>query len=719
MSTDGIARDTWAAFSGVNAAYLQDLYDRYLSDPRSVDPAVRALFEQWGAPPLVAVEPPPALAAPARALVRVAGAVALANSIRSHGHRAARLDPLGGEPPGDPDLRPETHGIGEADLAALPASIVGGPLAVGAQNALAAITALRRVYEGTTGYEFDHVSNAEERTWLCEAVESGRFRPPQDPIDERRLLERLTEVGAFERFLQRAFPGQTRFSLEGLGMLVPMIDETVGAAAEAGTRALMLGMAHRGRMNVLAHVLGKPYDQIIAEFLGHYRRPNIALGGGEGWTGDVKYHLGARRAYRGGREVTMLVSLAPNPSHLEFANPVVEGMTRAAGERRNEPGPARLDEGTTLALLIHGDAAFPGQGIVAETLNLSRLPGYRVGGTIHLVANNQVGFTTPPELGRSTTYASGPAKGFEIPIVHVNADDPEACLAAARLAHAYRDRFHKDVLIDLVGYRRWGHNEGDEPSFTQPVLYARIARQPTVRELWARELERRGLVTAEEVQAMLQTAVEQLHAVRRSLSEEAVHRAEGHTAAAGLEAGGLLGGLGHGGVAATVETGVGAADLAALNEQLLALPPGFHLHPKLERPFARRRAAFAEAGEGRIDWAHAETLALATILAEGTPVRLTGQDTARGTFSQRHLVLHDAETGATYAPLQAFPAARAGFDVWDSPLSEQAALGFEYGYNVQAPDRLVIWEAQYGDFINGAQVVVDEFIASARAKWGQ
>jgi len=403
-------------------------------------------------------------------------------------------------------------------------------------------------------------------------------------------------------------------------------------------------------------------------------------------------------------------------------NPVVEGLTRASDERRDAVGPAQQDEVTSLAVLIHGDASFAGQGIVAETLNLSRLPGYRTGGTIHLITNNQLGFTTSPSSARSTLYASDLAKGFEIPVIHVNADDPEACLAAARLAHAYRERFRKDVLIDLIGYRRWGHNEGDEPSFTQPEMYARISQHPTVREKWAREMVGRGLVTEAEANDMLQAAIERLHTIRRSLQSQSSSEDPQRKVTAGLEAGGPAGGLGRAGAAAVVETAVPEATLAQLNHDLYAIPAGFHLHPKLERPFSRRRAIFTEtdaADEPRIEWAHAEALAFASILADGTPIRLTGQDTARGTFSHRHARLHDVKTGATYTPLQALPAARASFEVWDSPLSEQATLAFEFGYSLQAPEALVLWEAQYGDFINVPQAVIDQFIVSARSKWDQ
>ncbi|MGH2368969.1 MAG: thiamine pyrophosphate-dependent enzyme, partial [Chloroflexota bacterium] len=456
-------------------------------------------------------------------------------------------------------------------------------------------------------------------------------------------------------------------------------------------------------------------------------------------------------------EVAMAVTLAPNPSHLEYVNPVVEGMARAADERRDRPGAPVQDETASLPVLIHGDAAFPGQGVVAETLNLSRLPGYRTGGTIHIIVNNQLGFTVEPSDGRSTLYASDLAKGFEIPIVHVNADDVVACIAAARLAHAYRERFHKDFLIDLIGYRRWGHNEGDDPSLTQPVMYAKIAKHPTVRELWAADLVQRGVVTEEEVAATLAKYTAELQAALAEVQEqdqgsrEASHppipspteRSGGDGQAVALLASLPPGGQvpapdgaapfppGRGGarpersegVGGEGEHGVPLADLAALNEALHTLPEGFTPHPRLERfALGPRRQVFQPADDGSqrmVDWGHAETLAFATILAGGTPIRLTGQDTARGTFSQRHAVLHDHQTGEVYVPLQRMPAARASFEVRDSPLSENAALGFEYGYSVQAPGTLVLWEAQYGDFVNSAQVIVDQFIVSARAKWGQ
>ncbi len=489
-------------------------------------------------------------------------------------------------------------------------------------------------------------------------------------------------------------------------MLVPMLDQLVGLAAEQGTERLLIGMAHRGRLNVLAHVLGKPYSQILAEFKDLVEKRQLAAHDELGYTGDVKYHLGTHRAYRTGREVTLTITMVPNPSHLEFTDPVILGMARAAGTTVDRGGPPDFNPDFTLPVLIHGDAAFVGEGIVAETLNLCRLPGFQVGGSVHIIANNNIGFTTPPQQGRSTCYASDLAKGFGIPIVHVNADDPEVCIEAVRTAFAYRRRFHEDFLIDLVGYRRHGHNEGDEPAFTQPVLYRRIHSHPTVREIWAEKLRKAGLVDEQTPEELVKKRMEKLSRTLENVRTDTdlvvprVYRAPK-------------------GIAGRVETAVLADRLRALSEALTQVPPGFSVHRKLELVLKRRRNALSDPDRRVIDWATAEALAFASILEDGFAVRLTGQDVERGTFSHRHAVFHDTETDARYVPLQALPSAHAAFEIHNSPLSETAVLGFEYGYNIEAPTRLVIWEAQYGDFINVAQVIVDEFIASARAKWGE
>ncbi len=700
----------WREFHGPNAGYVLDLYERYRRDPASVDEATRTLFAGW-APSLDGTPPdrnwPASTEAtlPPAAVEKIVGVAKLARAIRGHGHLAARLDPLGTPPPGDPALELPTYGLAEADLLQLPSAIIGGPIAARTANALEAVRALREAYCATLGLDNDHIRIPEERDWLRHAAESRRFHPANDPINSTHLLGRLTQVEAFEQFLQRGFPGKTRFSIEGVDMFVPMLDEMIGCAAEDGLRNILIGMAHRGRLNVLAHLLNKPYAQILAEFKDP-ARPRSRADDELGWTGDVKYHSGARRALHEDQTVNLVITLPPNPSHLEAIDPVIAGMARAAGTRADEPGPVQLDASVMLPILIHGDAAFSGQGVVAETLTLYRVPGYRTGGALHLILNNQLGYTATPAQSRSTLYASDLAKGFEIPVVHANADDPEACLEAARLAYAYRRQFHKDFVIDLIGYRRYGHNEGDEPSFTQPVMYQVIEQHPTVREQWANTLVERGVMGRDQPEAVWRARLDELqHTLEGLQPEAALAEPQPEPPPAGA--------------ARQVRTAFPVERLRALGDALSHLPEGFTLNPKLERVLQRRRKALDDLDEPAVDWATAEALAFASILEDGTPIRLTGEDVERGTFSQRHAILHDYATGATHLPLQALPQARAAFEVRNSPLSEYAAVGFEYGYSLQAPERLVLWEAQYGDFINGAQIVVDEFLVSARAKWGQ
>lgn len=701
---------SWNEFHGPNAAYILDLYDRYQQDPKAVDEATRAFFEGWTPPtaePDGAAAPvAEAIAAPATDFAKIMGAVNLAQAIRDYGHLAARLDPLGTRPPGDPTLNPAAHNLTEDDLRGLPATLVGGPAAEGVGNALDAVAALRAIYSATIGYDYDHIRVPAEREWLRQAAESGRFRPPQSPVNAQALLERLTQVEVFEQFLHRIFPGKTRFSIEGLDVMVPILDEVIGEAAMHFITNIMIGMAHRGRLNVLAHILHKPYNQILAEFKDPIEGRNLATHSDMGWTGDVKYHTGGHRALKDGDVVDLVISMAPNPSHLEHVNPVVLGMDRAAGTEVHRPGEPQYQHDRSIPILIHGDAAFPGQGIVAETLNFYNVPGFSNGGTIHIIANNQVGFTVDPTEARSTLYASDLAKGFKIPIVHVNADDPVACLEAARLAVAYCQVFQKDFVIDLIGYRRYGHNEGDEPSFTQPLMYKKINDHPTVRRLWADSLVKQGLVVVERPDELVQQRMEELQAVLESL-QPARDVLEPQLEPPPP------------GAARRVKTAVAANKLRQLHESLLEVPAGFHLNPKLERARQRRRAALDKPDEATIEWAAAEELALASILAEGIAIRFTGEDVERGTFSQRHGVFHDTETGDRYVPLQAIPQAQAAFEIHNSPLSENAAIAYEYGYNIQAPERLVLWEAQYGDFINTAQAMVDEFLVSGRAKWEQ
>ena len=685
-------------FQGVNAAYVAELYDRYRQDPNSVDAATRAEFDA-GLIPDAAVSATPGGIVDSADVAEVVGTVNLAECIRRYGHLAATLDPLGSAPVGDPSLAAPFHGVSDGMLARLPASLVAGPVAAASANALEAITALRRIYCSTTGYDYSHVFVPEERDWLRHAAETCRFRPPVQPIDDVELLDRLSQVEAFEQFLHRAFPGKTRFSIEGLDLLIPVLDVILDGAAAAGGSDVLLGMAHRGRLNVLAHVLSKPYVQILAEFKDPVQG-RAAFKIDLGWAGDVKYHAGAERSLK-----SLTVSMAPNPSHLEFVNPVVAGMARAAGTKVDGPGKVSFDPKRTLPILIHGDAAFPGQGVVAETLNLARLDSYSTGGTIHVIVNNQIGFTATSREAYGTSYASGLARGYKIPIIHVNADDPIACLEAARVASAYRATFFKDIIIDLIGYRRYGHNEGDEPSFTQPLLYAKVAAHPTVRRLWADQLIARGKVTADAAEVMFRRHFTVLEEALASLKPERdfVEPIPEPPPP---------------GAARHVKTAVPLAQLEALNASLLSRPAGFQQHRKLDRARERRQLMLANPDERTIDWAAAEELAFASILADGIPIRLTGEDVERGTFSHRHAVFHDAVTGKRHIPLQALEQARAAFEVRNSPLTEAATVGFEFGYNVQEPGRLVVWEAQYGDFINGAQVIIDEFITSGRAKWG-
>src|SRR5881275_2366936 len=481
--------------------------------------------------------------------------------------------------------------------------------------------------------------------------------------------------------------------------MIPMLDEAIDLAAEAGAHEVVIGMAHRGRLNVLAHVIGRPYETILREFEGE-RTLEAVTSDPEGGTGDVKYHLGA-----GGIRSTpagdLTVTLAANPSHLEAVDPVVEGRTRAEQtDRSTREG--RHDPRVALPVLIHGDAAFPAQGIVAETLNLAELEGYATGGTLHLIANNQIGFTTDPVDGRSTRYSSDLAKGFDFPIIHVNADDPEACVAAVRLGMAYRRRFQNDVVIDLVGYRRHGHNEQDEAAYTQPLMAARIAQQPTVREQYAAKLVAEGAISEADAETLARDVETKLKEAHERLKESFAH-------ATVASEGRIPYGTG-----AEVVTAVAAERLRELDRALVQAPEGFTIHPKLKKQLDRRGQALDEGG---IDWGQAESLAFGSLLVEGIPIRLTGQDTERGTFSHRHAVLHDVHTGETYTPLQNLEEQTAACEIYNSPLSEYACLGFEYGYSIAAPEALVLWEAQFGDFVNGAQIVIDQFIVAGLSKW--
>ncbi len=707
---------------GLNAGFARDLLEDYLENPEAVPTEWRELFES-GRSDVVAAHPglarllelagnghpaaapaaapsPPAEAIPVtdELLGAVAAAMALIKAHRMHGHLAAHLDPLGSEPPGDPALEPERliPKLTPELQARVPASVLR--LYVPGETLAEALPRLQETYCGTIAYEIEHIAEHEKRVWLRQAIESGKYRHELSSDERKELLASLSRVEAFEQYLRRAFLGQKQFSIEGLDVMVPMLDEAVELAAENGAHEVVIGMAHRGRLNVLAHTLGLGYDSIIREFEGE-RTIEAVVATEEGGTGDVKYHLGAEgtRSTPSG-EIT--VTLAANPSHLEAVDPVVEGRARAEQTDRSTRYGLH-DPSVALPILIHGDASFPGQGEVAETLNLSALDGYSTGGTLHLIANNQVGFTTDPSEGRSTRYSSDLAKGFDVPIIHVNADDPEAAISAVRLALAFRRRFESDVVVDLVGYRRHGHNEQDEAAYTQPLMAAQIAEHATVRDQYAQRLVEEGVSTQEEADQFVAAVTSELKQAHEALkatfgtpppSDGKIPRSSGDG----------------------VVTAVAAGRLRDLNSELLRVPEHFFVHPKLKGQLERRLQTIEEGG---IDWGQAEALAFGSLLVEGIPIRLTGQDTERGTFSHRHAVLHDVNTGETFTPLQNLEEQTASCEIYNSPLSEYACLGFEYGYSVAAPEALVLWEAQFGDFVNGAQIVIDQFIVAGLSKW--
>ncbi|QHE51177.1 2-oxoglutarate dehydrogenase E1 component [Pontibacillus sp. HMF3514] len=713
MSNNGSNENIWEQFHGPNMGYIEEQYDLYLDDPAKVDPSLKDVFDQYGAPDWMdaqgggtSVQGPSA-----GDIQKVTSAMKLVEAIRRYGHMEADIYPVGQKDERySPTLDLKTYGLSEKDLESIPAKWIWSKAPNHISNGLQVVETLKKRYSGKVSFEVDHVNNDQEREWLQNTIENGNYVKEFSADQKKQVLKRLAQVEGFEHFLGKTFVAQKRFSIEGLDVMVPMLDHMVKAASEDDVDHIMMGMAHRGRLNVLAHVLGKPYDMIFSEF---HHAPNKELVPSEGsiginygWTGDVKYHFGASRDVEKDEERTTRVTLAHNPSHLEFVDPVVQGFARAAQDDRSNRGWAEQDTGKAFPIMIHGDAAFPGEGVVAETLNMSDLPGYRAGGSLHIIANNLVGFTTIEKDGRSTRYASDLAKGYEIPIVHVNADDPVACLSAINLAYEYRKKFHKDFLIDLVGYRRYGHNEMDEPRGTQPQLYQSIDQHPTAATVYAEQLQNEGVITEEEYNNMQEEVHQNLRDIYENMKENETGEMDEPNVPEemvnGLE---------------SIETAVPLEDLKALNKGLLNRPEGFNGLKKLEKILQRRENVLEEGN--KVDWATGESLAFASILKDGMPIRLTGQDSQRGTFAHRHLVLHDVEDGSTYCPMHGLEEANASFEVYNSPLSEAGVLGFEYGYSVHAPETLVLWEAQYGDFTNAGQVIIDQFISAGRAKWGE
>ena len=693
-------------FSGDNGAWVEALYEDYVLGRDSVPESWRALFERLHGRETAPVAAPAEPVAPVRAnghapaaeLGRepVVGIAGLVDAYRSHGHLIARLDPLGTHRDEHPLLDPAVFDLASWDPQRR--FSFGNYLAKGEGTLPELVASLRQTYSGTFGAEFMEIRDKERRDLLIQRMEPRENQPALSTEERLRILTQIIAAERFEEFLHKRFLGVYRFSLEGGETLIPIMDTLIEGASELGAEEVVITMAHRGRLNLMAHAMEMPYRAIMAEF-----QTSLMPANAQG-AGDVKYHRGysADRRTRAGKSIHL--SLCPNPSHLEWINPVAEGVVAAKQERRGDAAGTQV-----IPLQIHGDAAFTGQGIVYETLALSELATYRTGGTIHVIIDNQIGFTTDPEDGRFTQYPSDTAKNIQAPIFHVNADDPESCVHAAKLAIAFRQQFKEDVIIHLVCYRRHGHNEADDPTYTQPLLYKKIAAHQRVAEIYTDRL------LAEN--ALDQAALAKLEEQQKRRLEQALDESTTHTRLAGSEGyHGLWEGLAspeH----ADGKTAVTREALQAVARALVEVPPGFSVHPKLKRILEQRARAVTQ--NEPMDWGTAEALALGTLLAEGIPVRMTGQDVERGTFGHRHAVLHDVENGAKYVSLAKLASGGARFQIANSLLSEAAVLGFEYGYSTVDPNRLAIWEAQFGDFANSAQVIIDQFIISGEKKWSR
>lgn len=676
---------------GLNEWVVDEQYERFLRDPYSVDPVWRDLFTSDGPG---ADERAPVGDTAEEAALKAVRVAALIHGYRVRGHLMAGTDPLATpQEDASPELGLKAFGLREEDL---DRTFVVDDFAGRATMTLRAVLdVLRESYCGSVGVQYMHIQSSDERSWVQQRMESPR--QPADRAEQLQILYRLGAAEAFERFLHTKYVGQKRYSLEGGESAIVLLDALLHRAVAHGVGEAVIGMAHRGRLNVLANIVGKSYAEIFHEF-----EDGVDLRSVQG-SGDVKYHLGAEGTYRTLDGGTVAVSVVANPSHLEVVGPVAQGVVRAKQETARDGGGALA----VLPVAVHGDAAFAGQGVVGETLNMSQLPGYHTGGTVHIVINNQLGFTTAPAHGRSSAYATDVARTIEAPVLHVNGDDPEAVVRVARFAFDYRRTFHKDVVIDLICYRRHGHSEVDDPSITQPEMYDRIDALPSVRTLYADALVRRGDIGARQAEGALRDYRDRLeHAFAETHPVPAPGRPADHV---GEEEAGAV-------APAAPVTAISEAAVRHIVSSQIELPPGFTAHPRV-LPQLRRRAAMPDAGA--VDWATAETLALGSLLLDGVPVRLAGQDSRRGTFGQRHAVLTDRHTGAEYTPLNSLGERAAAFTPYDSMLSELAALGFEYGYSLARPEALVLWEAQFGDFADGAQTVVDEYIASSEQKWGQ
>jgi 2-oxoglutarate dehydrogenase E1 component len=687
-----------------NIGYIDELFERFLANPDSVDPSWRYFFEgmelgtETIAPQAAAAPTPTAAAAAGIDLSAEAKVADLINAYREMGRVLANINPLVPASSTHPLLDLSRFELTSADLDKT--FNAGKLIGMGAAKLRDIIARLRETYCGDIGVEFTHIQNLEERRWLEQRMESSRNRANLDPETRKFILKRVTESETFERFLHTRYVAQKRFSVEGGEAVIPALDCMIEVGAELGAKEFVIGMAHRGRLNVLVNIYGKKPEYIFTEFEGAYKA-DTSIG-----EGDVKYHMGYSSDLKTRQGKPVHLSLGYNPSHLEFINPVIEGMARAKQAFLGDTARTQV-----IPVQIHGDAAFSGQGVCYETLNLSQLQGYATGGTLHIVINNQVGFTTSPKDSRSTTYCTDVAKMLETPIFHVNGDDPEAVWYVSRLCAEYRQKFKKDVFIDLICYRKHGHNEGDEPSFTQPLLYKQIKAHPSPREVYAKKLVTEGVLNDAQAQSMVDDLIAKFTEAQQRTKAEApkpfVSSLEGRWK--GLKKGTEEDNW------KPAKTAVAEKTLKEIASKINRIPASFHLHSKLGRFFEARLKAI-EDGKG-IDWGNGEALAFASLIHEGTSVRITGQDAERGTFTHRHSVLNDFETGETFSPLNQVASDKARYEVYNSNLSETAVMGFEYGYSLSDPTSLVIWEAQFGDFSNGAQVIIDQFLCSSESKW--
>lgn len=688
---------------GTNLGILLEMFDQYQNDPSSVSDELQELFSniQRGSTGHSGMGSTDADIV--KRLMR------LIDNIRQYGHLKADIYPLY-KPKRDQHIKLsiEDFGLSEEVLKQLPASLVSEHYGERLNNAFEAITEMQQTYQGPIAYEVSHINNSEEREWLKTTIES-KVKRDFSKEEKVELLKSVARVEGFEKYIHKNFVGAKRFSIEGVDALVPMLENVIKFAGENNIQDIEIGMAHRGRLNVLTHILEKPYEMMLSEFMHTDPMKFLPEDGSlvvkKGWTGDVKYHLGGiKTTTRFGK--TQTISLANNPSHLEIVAPVVLGKTRAVQEVTDGVNEPKQDFNKALAVLIHGDAAFPGQGINFESMNLSNLKGYSVGGSLHIITNNRVGFTTESYDSRSTTYATDVAKGYDLPIIHVNADDLEACIEAIEVAMAYRQKFNKDFVIDLVGYRRYGHNEMDEPTVTNPMLYKEVKGHPSIEILYGKSLVEASVITEDEMNAIFEDVASRLRSAHDAIDKSSVNNDSEMKMPEAVEAG-----------YEKIDTGVALEKLKQLNDDMLSIPEQFSVFNKLQKILERRNDPFTK--DGLVDWGHAELLAYGTIIQDGNPVRHTGQDAERGTFAHRHAVLHDVKNGDKYIPLQHIEGAQSSFDIHNSPLSEAAVVGFEYGYNLQNNKALTVWEAQYGDFANMAQMIFDNFISSAEAKWGE